>query len=359
MTISIEVPEGEDALTELVLFRDRVYAGWDAVWPTIVPLELGFLTGASPAATGRRTRPFVARQGGEIVARVVAVVDQRYIEHWDEPLGHIVMFEALPEALGAVRVLMDEAGGWLRSEGMRAGRTGFGPMDFPYVLDAHDTLPPSFLRTNPPYYHRFLKEAGFESEKGWVDYKISVTPELVSRWEGSVEAAARSGFEIIPFRDLPEDRRLEDYVATWNEAFRAHWGASPITEADMADLFAVLGPLGLFDTSVIAYRDSEPVGVVFVAPESTSMVKLGPGRELRPDEKLNFLGIGVRESARGKGVNMAMAGYAYLELVRRGATHLSYTLVLDDNWPSRRTAEKLGAHVCANYVVYRRNFDRR
>ena len=42
-----------------------------------------------------------------------------------------------------------------------------------------------------------------------------------------------------------------------------------------------------------------------------------------------------------------------------GATHLSYTLVLDDNWPSRRTAEKLGAHVCANYMVYRRNFSHR
>jgi hypothetical protein len=32
--------------------------------------------------------------------------------------------------------------------------------------------------------------------------------------------------------------------------------------------------------------------------------------------------------------------------------------VLDDNWPSRRTAEKLGAHICANYMVYRRNFTR-
>jgi hypothetical protein len=40
----------------------------------------------------------------------------------------------------------------------------------------------------------------------------------------------------------------------------------------------------------------------------------------------------------------------YLELIKRGAKYLSYTLVLDDNWPSRRTAEKLGAFVCANYM---------
>ena len=64
----------------------------------------------------------------------------------------------------------------------------------------------------------------------------------------------------------------------------------------------------------------------------------------------------MHDSARGRGVNLAMASYAYLELIRRGAKYLSYTLVLDDNWPSRRTAEKLGAKVCANYMVYRRNF---
>jgi hypothetical protein len=53
-----------------------------------------------------------------------------------------------------------------------------------------------------------------------------------------------------------------------------------------------------------------------------------------------------------------MAARSFLELVRRGATWLSYTLVLDDNWPSRRTAEKLGARVCANYVAYRRRIGR-
>ena len=53
-----------------------------------------------------------------------------------------------------------------------------------------------------------------------------------------------------------------------------------------------------------------------------------------------------------------MAARSYLDLAERGAKYLSYTLVLDDNWPSRRTGEKLGAYVCANYVTYRRNFRR-
>ena len=72
--------------------------------------------------------------------------------------------------------------------------------------------------------------------------------------------------------------------------------------------------------------------------KSTEGAILKPGRALRDCEKLNFLGIGVHQSARGRGVNLAMAAYSYLQLIERGAKYLSYTLVLDDNWPSRRTA---------------------
>jgi hypothetical protein len=80
---------------------------------------------------------------------------------------------------------------------------------------------------------------------------------------------------------------------------------------------------------------------------------------LRAGERLNSLAIGVLPRARGRGLNYAMAAYGYLELVRRGWTHVSYTLVLDDNWPSRRTGEGLGGELRANYVAYRRNLTRR
>jgi hypothetical protein len=76
---------------------------------------------------------------------------------------------------------------------------------------------------------------------------------------------------------------------------------------------------------------------------------IGPGYFSRQQHELLLL------AAHGRGVNLAMASYAFLQPIRKGAKYMSYALVLDDNWPSRRTAEKLGAKVCANYLVYRRN----
>jgi hypothetical protein len=359
MTITIEVPEGKDALTEFVLFRDRVYESRNARWPALVDLELPALLGEGPFAEGRTVYPVAARENDEIVARAAAMVDQRYLDHWDDPLGHVVMFEAMPGATEATSRIMHEASAWLREKGMRAARAGFGGgSDLPFAVDDYETLPPMLVRQNPAYYHSLLKEAGFESEKGWVDYKIAVRPELIERWTSALDSAQRAGFAIVPLRDVPEDARVRLFTSVWNEAFRAHWGMSAFTEDEVTQLLEFLGPMGMLDLSVLAFKDDEPVGVLWVSPDASALATLAPGRELRPDEKVNFLGIGVLEAARGRGVNLAMASYSYLELVNRGARHLSYTLVLDDNWPSRRTAEKLGAYVCANYMVYRRNFKR-
>jgi GNAT superfamily N-acetyltransferase len=358
MSIKIEIPEGVEALTEFVLFYDDVYDYRDARWPAPLELHLPILAGENPFAEGRRIRPFLARDGSKMIARAVAVIDERYNRHWQERLGHIVMFEALPQAPEPTRLLMNAACEWLRGQGAGAARAGFGLLDFPFVLDDYESLPPDLARQNPDYYHRLLKDAGFESEKGWVDYKIDVRPELIKSWEHALESARRRGYEIVPLKDLPERRRVTDFTETWSDTFKAHWGFTPLSEDEISLLFEGFKPAGVFDTSVIAYHNGAPAGMLFVVPEVSATAIVKPGRVLKDSEKLNILGIGVRESARGHGVNLAMAAYAYLELVRRGAKFLSYTLVLDDNWPSRRTAEKLGAFVCANYMVYRRNFRR-
>jgi hypothetical protein len=358
MTIAIETPQGVDALTEWIRFHDTVYAARSARWPAFVPLDLAILTGESPFVHRRRTKPFWARQGGEVVARVLAVLDERYQAHWQEKLGHALMFEALPGTREAVRRLMDEACEWLAAQGVDAARAGWGMLEFPYTVDAYEALPPPFVRHTPPHYHALLKDAGFETEKGWVDYKIRVRPELVARWESSVEAARRAGYSLVPFADLDPRRRALIFEELWNECFAKHWGYTPFIVEEVELLFHSLEETGMLEASLFAFDEDRPVGGLWLNPELSATAVTAPGRRICDDERLNFLGIAVRAPARGRGVNLAMAGRAYLDLARRGATHLSYTLVLDDNWPSRRTAEKLGAEVCANYLVYRRNFGR-
>jgi len=354
--VKIETSQDDAGRHEFIALYERAYASRNAYWKPATRFEMAVLRGESAFNQERTIRPFMARENGQVVARVLAVVDARYNRHWHDQLGHLCWFEALAGKRDAVRLLMDVACDWLRSQGALAARAGHGMLEFPFVIDEYETLPPNVLRHNPPYYHSLLKDAGFETEKGFVDYKIEVRSELLARWVSMLESARRAGYVIVPLRDVPEPRRVQDFVDTFNATFASHWGWTPYSETEMTGLLKSLTRTGVLETSVLAYRDAQPVGMVLLVPEHHTEVVLKSGRTVQDAELLNVLAIGVRESDRGRGVNFAMAGYGYLELVRRGAKFVSYTLVLDDNWPSRRTAEKLGATVCANYVAYRRNF---
>jgi GNAT superfamily N-acetyltransferase len=354
--VTIESPRSRADLERFVLFHDEIYAHRGVHWRTLLPIYLPMLLGDGPFVQERRIRPFVALDGDRILARIVAVVDDRFNRHWSDTLGHLVMFEAQPDTRPAVRALMDAACTWLRAEGMTAARAGFGVNDMPFLIDDDGSLPPSILRQNPSHYHALLKDAGFQTEQSCVDYKVEVTAERTASWRNAVRRAERRGVKLIRLRDVPARRRIREFAALWHDAFSQHFGYIPQSEDEMAFSFSLGEPIGVYDYSLLAYLDGEVVGGLWVMPDTSAFAHVAPGRVLRPDEHLNFLGIGVRESARGRGINLAMASHAYLELARGGATWMSYTLVMDDNWPSRRTAEKLGAHVCANYVVYRRNF---
>ena len=147
MTINIERPTTGIELTDFCTFADEVNATRTAYWPALPDMQLPFLKGEGPSSEGRQVLPLVARHNDRTVARVAAVVDERYIRHWQERLGHLIMFEALPGSVDAVRLLMDEACGWLRSHGLEAARTGFGPsLELPYGVGMRQGL---FITTTP------------------------------------------------------------------------------------------------------------------------------------------------------------------------------------------------------------------
>src|SRR5262249_6860401 len=200
-----------------------------------------------------------------------------------------------------------------------AARCGMGPLDMPFVVDDYTSLPPSILRFNPPYYHALLRDAGFEPERHYVDYRIGVRPELIARWSDAVSSAERAGFRLVPLRDVAPARRASLTAEIFNETFSAHWGAAPVTAAEQAASLQLLGPAGALDPWVLGTREAEAMGQGPAVPETSGFATLAPGRTLAPHERLNWLGIGVRVPARGCGLNLAMAGYAFLELARRGA----------------------------------------
>jgi ribosomal protein S18 acetylase RimI-like enzyme len=173
----------------------------------------------------------------------------------------------------------------------------------------------------------------------------------------------------VTFRafDLESPVDNETFTAICNETFRAHWGFMPLPTAVMAGLTTGLKDVLVADFTAFAEVDGELAGFVYSAPDLNQVFHAMRGRSIEDhlpefQQRLGaidhgvLLVIGVRERYRGRGLNLALAARSYLAMIDRGYRLASYTVVLDDNWRSRRTAEKLGARVTRNFNVYRTDF---
>lgn len=353
----ISTPEGFEEFARLPF---RVYAGHDAWWPPDIHNEIDLLAGRARIAPYIDLEPFCARREGLVVARVNAIVNHRYNRHWNEPLGLLTHFEAMPGEDEAVGAMLEEALGALLRCGMNGARSGFAAfLDYPYAIDNYGELPSFLMRGNPDCYHRYFKNAGFETEKGHVDYTAPLTRAALERYRERIAEARSRGARLVSWGEYGFNKAVGAWTEVTNRAFMRHWGWNPVTVEEVAPMLMPLEGTAVADLSVLALLDARVVGTVFSVPDlSGALARVRPGARVDPERgggtRGALINIGVIEEARGRRFGIAMAARSFLAMAARGMRYAGYTLVLDDNWASRKTAEALGARVTANFVTYRK-----
>jgi hypothetical protein len=340
----------------------EIYGGRDAWWPPDIRNEVDLLTGRALIAAHLDLCPFCVWHDSKLVGRVSAVVNHRYNEHWNEKVGQLIHFEALPGEDEAAVALLEEAANWLARRGMMGARSGFAAfLDYPYTIDNYSELPSFLLRGNPDCYHRYFKNAHFVTEKGQVDYTAPLTPPILARYRQMIEAAHQSGAVMRSWREYGFLAAIDAWTDVTNSAFSRHWGWNPVSREEVRPMLLPLAGTLVSDLSMIAVLDGNPVGAVFSVPDLSGMLaKVRGGVRLKPERgggtRGALINIAVLESARSRGIARAMAARSFATMAQHGMRYAGYTLVLDDNWPSRRAAESLGARVSGNFVSYRRDF---
>ncbi|MBI4907951.1 MAG: GNAT family N-acetyltransferase [Acidobacteria bacterium] len=338
-------------LERYVAFVKEVYQD-DPYW--VCPDEheqLAMLSRQNPMSRHVSLQCFLAEREGRIVATATAIRDPRFDAHWQQQAGHIAYFEALPGEQRAAQQLLNAACDWLRESG-----AGFARLTFLFGwglgigIDTYRTQPTVFHPYNPSYYHSMIKNGGFVTERGVVEYVITFDEALAAHYRKLVAGATGSGIELRTWDFDQIERENELFTALYNETFASHWGAPPFTAEQFATLTVDLRHLLKRDYCIFAHAGEEVAGGVLALPD------LNRASRGQPVDHAALLTIGVRQPWRGRGINLMMAAKSYLAMMENGCKSASYTVVLDDNRPSRRTAEKLGGLVARNYNIYRRDF---
>jgi len=364
--VTVKALQTDEEFHRYVSFGHEVY-DQNPYWvPPNAEYVVSLLNRSSPVAANAKVQPFWAEVDGKVVATLTAVIEETYNLRWNEQMGHLIFFEALPDHQEAVSELFSAACDWLKEFNCRIARsTLLISWQLPITIDAYDSVPTFFHTYNPPYYHSYIKNAGFMTERGAVQYQMEFTPELADRYRQMVEKCVQSG---VTLRSMDFDR-LEEETAAFqeisNDAFSEHWGAHPLSVAAMRELTFGLKDLLVPEFIVFAEADGQIAGVVYSFPDLNQVFHKMRGKDLENNlEEFQQLVqqvdhgaliiIGLRKKYRGRGINLALAAKSYLAMIERGYKTGSYTIVLDDNWRSRRTAEKLGGRVTRNSVIYRR-----
>ncbi len=365
--MKIQAPRTKDELERFAHFGLDVYKDQPGWVPPDAHHMVSQLSGEFPGAERTQYRAFWALDdGGEILATVAAVVSEPFNRHWKEAIGHLPYFESRQGHDEAGRAVIGAACDWMGERGCRAARLSFLPgWEFPLTIDAYDAVPTFLHRRNPCRYHRIIKDAGFATERSLIEYRIVFTEKLAEAYRGMVANAASGGVTLRSWDFGRLERETERFCELTNECFAHHWGIPPFTAEELAGLTIGLKEHLVADFTGFAEIDGRIVGYVYAAPDLNQAFHAMRGkdieasadefrRQLRKIDHGMLLVIGVKEEWRGRGINLALAARSYLAMIDRGYKSTSYTLVLDDNWPSRRTAEKLGGKAARNFVVYRR-----
>jgi ribosomal protein S18 acetylase RimI-like enzyme len=343
-------------LKRYVDFADEVYSHNPNWVPPDAHHLIQLLAGQGGFGPESHIQPFWVEEDSRVLAAITAFTDESYNRHWNERTGHLLFFEALPDKNQAVELLIHTAGQWLHNHGCDAARLSMLPgMQLPLTIDAYDDIPTIFHTYNPSYYHSYIKNCGFTTERGVVQYQVQFTPELAQRYQGMVERVSDAGVTLRSWNLDQLEKETEAFMQIGNETFKAHWGFMPMPKAVL-----------IADFTLFAEANGQIVGFVYSLPDLNQALNKMRGKNLEENfaefqQHLNeinhgvLLIIGVLESYRGRGINLALAAKSYLAMIERGYITGSYTVVMDDNWPSRRTAEKLGARVTRNFNVYRKD----
>jgi ribosomal protein S18 acetylase RimI-like enzyme len=263
---------------------------------------------------------WLAYRNNEIVGRIGAFVNHKFIETWNDNSGRFGWIDFIDD-IEVSNLLFKTAGDWLRSKGMISmqGPLGFTDMDMEGMLvDGFNEQGTQAVIYNYPYYPDNLEKLGFEKDVDWVQKEIRVPDKVPDKLKRFSKLIAEK-YELRPLK-VKKAKELLPYARsmfhTLNEAFSSLYGFVPLTEKQIdyyiSQYFSIIKPeLVCF----VVDKHSEVIGFGISMPSLSKALikargKLFPFGFLRilkaingKNEVVDMYLNGVRPDYHGKGIH--------------------------------------------------------
>lgn len=229
---------------------------------------------------------FLAMRGGDIVGRVVAIINHRANQKWGMKKVRFGWIDFVDDK-EVSKALLNAVEKWGKERGMDTivGPLGFTDLDPEGMLfEGYDKNGSMYTIYNYPYYNEHMKSLGFEEDAVWVDRIISI-PQKDGEHSANQQkffrvakiVQERFGFKIRKFKSK-RDLRSSGYVLKLfeiiNTSYKDLYGYSNMSRRQMESYAKMYLPL--LDhrlISVVENKNGEPIAVGVCMPNLTEAIQ--------------------------------------------------------------------------------------
>ncbi|MET4081865.1 hypothetical protein ABIB40_001816 [Pedobacter sp. UYP30] len=239
---------------------------------------------------GKCTRWVLKNDGGQLIGRIAAFINDKKAYQSEQPTGGIGFFECIEDQTAA-NLLFDTAKAWLEENGMKAmdGPINFGENDSFWGLLVEGFTAPSYgMNYNFPYYEKLFENYGFKTEYKQLTNHVNLTIPFPERFTKIANwVAKKPGYTFEHFEKKNASKYISDLMEIYNNGWQDFETFAPIKEDTLVESFKSMEPI--MDENLIwfAYCNGEPAAFVVIIPDANQMIK-GFNGKLGLLEKVKF-----------------------------------------------------------------------
>ncbi|HAX61228.1 MAG TPA: N-acetyltransferase [Elusimicrobia bacterium] len=358
-----------EKLDEFVKFPFQLYKNtpYEKFWvPPLISETKKLFSNKNPFWKHAKIKIFLAQDNDKIVGRCAAIIDKNHIKVHNEKCGFFGFFDCIND-VAVAKSLLDEAGKFLKSEGMEIIKGPANPSandEYGLLIDGFDSLPVIMMTYNPPYYIDLIEKSGFKKAKDLYAFLRSTAGAAPERIAKIVERVKKR--EGVRFRnfDLKNFKRDVGYFKEiYNSAWEKNWGFVPMTDEEIDYMAKGLKPL--LDPRICHFLEikGEPVAATLSVPDYNFVLKKLGGRMNLPGiikffywkrkiKLTRLMALGVKKEFRNKGLEAVLYHEIFISTKNAGydAGELSWTL--EDNDLINKGIEAMGGVLYKKYRIY-------
>ncbi|MGB9764332.1 MAG: hypothetical protein ACPLZD_03125 [Candidatus Saccharicenans sp.] len=317
------------------------------------------------------TLMLLAEKDGEVVGRIMGIINRRYNEVRQEKTARFGYLESIKDQ-EVVHVLLSQVEQWAREKGMTRiiGPYGFSDQDPEgFLIKGFEHRATIATYYNFEWLPEMVEKEGYYKDNDYFVYKIEIPKEIPELYRRVSERILKKGnFQLLEFKNKKEIKPwVRPILSLMNETYIESniYGYAPLDEREMDALakkyLPVLDPR--FVKGVL--KDGQVVAFIVGIPDLTAGIKKARGRLfpfgifhiLRASKKTKQLDLllgAIKKEYRGQGLD-ALMGMAMISSAQKAGFEIIDTHhEMETNVRVRAEMERVGGQVYKIYRVYQK-----